>query len=245
MLKLFTKNFTKIAGVILLLLVVCQLLGFLLGAPAMDADPLKKGDAAKLLNDFHDHETLTAFSGLFNLAVDAALSIAAAAVIYLLFRSRDRVLAMFAAFFILAAGIVFVAGDAANTSLIFVADDYVNGGAGGIAAGSDTMLELGRIIYLFAGVIFQTGFATLGLGFIASGLLISVSPEGGVTNLPRWIGWPAVAGGILIIASALVFVTTGLFFLAIIGMLLSLIWLVLLGGWLILMAPADLDVTAA
>lgn len=237
---LWTKNFSKIAGVILLLLVVCQLLAFFLSAGTGDQNPLEKDEIASLLTDIHDNETLYAVSGVFELAVDSVLGIAAAAVLYLLFRRRDRVLATLGLVFILGATVVFMAADSAAVALLFVADDFVNGGAEGIAPGADATLEIGRIVSLTYGITLQTASTALAAGHIVAGSLISFSPAGAGANPPRWIGWTAIIAGILIIASWLLFVSVGLFVLLIVGMIFSLIWLVLLGGWLLMFAPEDM-----
>lgn len=243
---MFWRNhITKIAGVVLLLLAICQFAAVLLTVGVSDADFTKKDEAAKFLTDINDNQELWAFSGVFNLAVDSMLGVAAAAALYLLFRPRDRILAVFGLTFVLGGSVAFIAGDGAHIVLLFVADDFANGGAGGIAAGAVEILEIGRIMAIFSAVVIQAGLTTLALGHLAFGSLISFSPTGKGANPPRWMGWPAIIAGIAWILSWLGFVSDVGFVIFIIGGIASLVWLLLLGGWLLFMAPEDIEVAEA
>ena len=143
----------KVAGVTLLLLVALVIVNTVLVTAAVgDADPLKRGDIEGMLRDINDNEALYFLGIAFSIATDAAVLLAAAVMLYLVFRDRSRVLAMLGFAGLLAAGIAFLAADTASLTVGVLAADFVEkGGAGGIAAGDPVILQSARAAAAFAG----------------------------------------------------------------------------------------------
>jgi hypothetical protein len=225
---------TKIAGVTLLLLAACVIANIaLMIASSGDADPFAKDEIGDYLKDVHDNETLYVLSIVFSVAVDAVLNVAAAALLFLAFRERSRLLAAVGAVGLIGASMGFVAGDTGSILLAFLADDFASGGAGGIASGSEVTLEVARSAAIYRDVANQVGLTALALGLISFGCLIAEAPTTRGLVPPRWFGWTGMLAGAIAIASwiAAVSEVAGIV-LFVAANLLALVFVIALGAWL-------------
>ncbi|MEO8458284.1 MAG: DUF4386 family protein [Chloroflexota bacterium] len=201
-------------------------------AGSSEYSPLKRGEVAQYLTDVNDKQTAVLATGAVGIVVDGFIGVAVAALLYLLFRDRSRLLATLAlAGLLVQAGISLLA-DGNNIVIAILARDYAEGGPAGIAAGDPSLLEAGRYAGI-VGIIFTSVlFVPLGLGLIALGWLIARAPAGAI-NPPRWLGWVAVVGGVCAELAWTIFVTDTAIVFYISNLVTSLVFLFGLGSWLI------------
>ncbi|MBI2913791.1 MAG: DUF4386 family protein [Chloroflexi bacterium] len=226
----------KVAGVTLLLLAALVIVNLVLVTAAVgDADPVKRGDIEGMLRDINDNKALFFLGTAFSIATDAAALLAAAAMLYLVFCDRSRVLALLAFVGLLAAGIAFLAADTASLTVGVLAADFVEkGGAGGIAADDPVILQSARAVAAFSGLADPIGNTALGFGLLALGSLLARAPEGEV-NPPRWLGGLAILSGLAMLLGWVVAADTDTGIVVIsIGIIGTLLLLVILGGWLLI-----------
>jgi hypothetical protein len=225
----------KIAGVTLVFLAALVIATDVLNTVvAGDSNLLARGDIEDLLRDINKSEALFFLGTAFDIASNVVL-LAAAAVLYLLFRDRSRVLALFGAFGFLASGVALTAADAGGLTLGFLAADYVEkGGPGGMAVGDPVILESARAVGAFGMLLALCGLSALGLGLIALGGLLAGAPEGEV-NSPRWVGYLSVLAGVgMLLSWALAADWDAGNVISLVGEIGALLVLVILGGWLLI-----------
>jgi hypothetical protein len=229
------NQLNRFAGVALLLLALGIIVSIASEIAVTDADPFERDELDNFLTDIDENRGLAIIATFANVVTDAFLGVVAAAALYLVFRGRARLLAFLGFALLLAGDIAFIAGDAANIGLIILAEDFVEkGGAGGIAAGDDVILETARAMTIWSESIGQMGVTALAAGLLSLGVLIALSPEGDGPVPPRWIGWTAVCAGLITILSWIGAVSADVgFALAAIGLIATLVFLVTLGVWLI------------
>ncbi|MBI1885075.1 MAG: DUF4386 family protein [Chloroflexi bacterium] len=235
----FGMGTSRIAGLSLLLLAAALILTIAFSFGVTDANVFERDEVEEFLTDINGNEALFVLATALSIAVDAVIGLAAGAALYVLFRDRSRILALFGFAFILANGIAFLASDASNFVMLKLAEDFVEkGGPAGIGAGDAVILEVARAVGIFGAMTAQVSFTALSAGLITFGVIIAWAPAGAVT--PPWpFGWLAVASGILGLFTWLITVTDGAFGLIIAHALLTLAWLILLGPWLLLRAPEE------
>lgn len=243
----WAERTTKLAGATLLILAAVIIANIvLLTAAVGDADPTKRGDLAGILRDIHDNKALYFAANGFSIAADTALLPIAAALLFLVFRERNRALAVVGLAGFVAAGVAFVVADSANLALAFLAEDFVKeGGATGIAAGDPVILESARTIGTFGAVLEVAGSMPLALGFLGLGSLLVWAPNGEM-NPPRWIGWLGLVTGVGMVLQWVGAANedVGAVFFAI-GPIGALIWFVILGGWLLTRRERQAETTGA
>ena len=189
----WTNQINRVAGVALLLLALGIILSIVFDVATTDADPFERDQVEEFLRDINSNEASAILLVVADLATDAAFGIAAAVGLYLIFRERNRLLALFGFALIFGGTVAFIAADAATVPLIFLAQDFVEkGGPGGIAAGDDVILEIARAIAIWSIVVELTALTAIGAGTLAFGTVIAWTPAGAGVNPPRWIGWLAV-----------------------------------------------------
>ncbi len=241
----WTNQINRVAGVALLLLALGIILSIVFDVATTDADPFERDQVEEFLRDINSNEASAILLVVANLATDAAFGIAAAVGLYLIFRERNRLLALFGFALIFGGTVAFIAADAATVPLIFLAQDFVEkGGPGGIAAGDDVILEIARAIAIWSIVVELTALTAIGAGILAFGTLIAWTPAGAGVNPPRWIGWLAVLAGVATVATWLIAASEVFFFLFIVGGIALLLFLITLGLWL-LMQPEAGDASPA
>lgn len=241
----WTNQISRLAGLTLLLLALGLILNVVFLVSVGTSDPTERGEIEQVLRDINDNEALFFLGTGFSIATDAAITLAAAALLYLVFRDRSRLLALFGFVGLVAGSIAFTIGDAGDLTLGILAQDFVEeGGPGGIAAGDPVILQSARAVGAFTGLTFQIGFTPLAFGFLAFGALITWAKEGTV-NPPRWLGALAILTALTMILSWITAISTDagnvIFLIANIGIL---VFLIALGGWL-LMQPEAGDASPA
>ncbi len=231
----------RVAGVTLLLLAILVILAAVMGMIAQgDANPLSRGDINDLLRKTNDNQSAHFVALALSIAVDAAVSLAAAVLVYPLFSGRSRVLALFAAAGLLANAIAWMAADGANLTLGVLAADFVEeGGAGAIAAGDPVILQSARAVAAFSGFAILVASTAMAFGFLSLGSLLAWAPRGEV-NPPRWLGGLAIlsAIGVLLGWITPVEAAAGMVF-ASIGYVASVVFLIILGAWLVARPEAE------
>ena len=234
----WTERINRIAGVALLLLALGIILSIVLSSVATDADPFDRDEIQEFLTDIDDNRAAAVITIAVDITIDAFIGIVVAALVYLLFRDRNRLLALSGFALLLAGNAAFIASDTADAALIVLAEDFAEkGGPAGIGAGDAVILEVARGVAIWSLVAEQAAFTAIGLGFAAIGSLIAWAPAGQVTP-PRWLGWLAVLAGAAIAASWLLAVADAFFFLVIVGGIALLIFLASLGIWLLMQPEA-------
>ena len=180
-------------------------------------------DARGVLEEIVEDRDLFIVSTAFDLASNL-IGIALAAVVYLVFRSRDQTLALLGAFGFLAGNLLFLVTNMVGISLISLAEDY----AAATDGQAESVFQASRAIGLMRDAAFAMGAVGLALGFLSYGLLVLR------TNVvPRWMGVFGIAGGIVAPFGWLLFVDSGLVAIGFIGLMIGLFFALILGVWLI------------
>ncbi|MQA00149.1 MAG: DUF4386 family protein [Dehalococcoidia bacterium] len=201
-------------------------------------DPAKD-KIAESLADIHDNEGAFLVAQAFDIATNVlAAGLAAAA--YLLFRGRNRPLALLAFTGILASALLFMLADVGDFTVTRLADDLAQGDAGG--AGGGEILDLARAIVMLSEFATMNGGTFLALGLIALGALLVWAPQSGgaseaASTIPRWIGWVAGLSGVLIALIWLSAAERDLFIVPTVGFLGSFVALLGLAWWLLKAQP--------
>jgi len=235
----WTFRLNRLTGIALLLFALLTVLSVVLSFGMGDADPIEKEEIAELLTNINDNEAAVVGSVALAVATDAILGFVVAVGLYLTFRGRDRVLALIGFASVIAAGAGFMASDAGRLAMVFLADDFVNGGPEGVGANSAVILEVARAVGITAGLAEQIAATAFGFALLAFGALIAWSPVGTAAAPPRWLGWIAAISGVAFILSWLIAVTESAFVLFIVAGLGALIFFVVLGAWLLARPPED------
>ncbi len=178
------------------------------------------------------------------LAIDMLTNIVAAVVAvvtYLLFRRRNQALALLSFGGQFVSAILFTISTVAGITVVRLANDLAEGGAGGV--GEAEILELARIVATIVEFSQFAGLTFLGSGLIVLGGLLALtrSPDAAtraISTVPRWVGGLIAVSGTLMLFSWLTAVERDLFVIAFIGMIGTLVTLLFLAGWL-LRAPEE------
>lgn len=237
----WTDRVNRVAGIALLLLALGIIISVVAEIGITDRDPFERDEVAEFLTDVNDNRELAIVGTAADITIDVALGIVAAAALYVVFRERNRLLALFAFGLVLGGAAASFAADAANVSLIVIAEDFAEkGGAGGIPAGDAGILEIARALAIWSSVTDQMAFTAISIGLLSLGVLIAWAPAGAGPVPPRWLGLPAVISGLAVVASWLgaISVDVGIA-LSIIGGLAQLLFIIILGAWLLLLAPDE------
>ena len=185
---------------------------------AISADTFRE-DARGVLADIVQDRDLFIVSTAFDLAGNLIL-IPLAAVLYLVFRSHDRTLALIGSFGFLAAAVLFLVVNMVAISLISLAEDYAG-------SQSDSILNAARAIGLMIDVAFIMGAVGIALGALSYGLLVLRT-----NAIPRWMGVFGIVGGIVAPFGWLLFVDTDLVVIGFIGLSIFLFFALISGLWL-------------
>jgi hypothetical protein len=204
----------------------------LTAASGAENDPYDRGEVATFLTDLADHQGTMIAAGAVGLFSDAVVALVTAAMLYVLFRDRSPVLAPIMLVGIVAAATLSATNDVLNILTTVVADDFVNGGATGVAPGDSSTLELGRFLGMVTFGLFVPINAAIGLAFVSLGSVIAFAREGAV-NPPRWLGWIAMVCAAASWLSPLVFVHDALFVFFLAQLITLVVVFLGLGGWLV------------
>ena len=233
---------SRVIGALMLLLVVGLVLGFIF-AQTPDAS---REDIAEDLADIGDDEVIYGIGQAVQITVGILVAILGATLFSAL-RLRNHWLASVGLVGFVGLGIMFAASSAAYVPLSDLANDLEEGGAGG--AGEAEVLEIARALTLVGDGLFFLGISFFAVGLIGFGLVMAVGPQiaavaagpgtirAAVISPPTWLGWIAVAAGVLYLLGWLFLVTDFFFILVALGFLLTLIWYLAGGIWYLFMAP--------
>ncbi len=180
-------------------------------------------DARRFLVDIAEGRNLFIVAIAFDLASNLII-IPLAAVLYLVFRSHDRTLALLGSFGFLAAAVLFLVVDMVAIPLISLAEDY----AGATGGQADSILNAARAIGLMTDVAVAMGAVGMALGGLSYGLLVLTT-----NALPRWMGVFGIAGAIVALLMWLLFVDTDLVPVGYVGLLIIRFFFLISGLWLI------------
>ena len=106
----WTNQISRLAGLTLLLLALGLILNVVFLVSVGTSDPTERGEIEQVLRDINDNEALFFLGTGFSIATDAAITLAAAALLYLVFRDRSRLLALFGFVGLVAGSIAFTIG---------------------------------------------------------------------------------------------------------------------------------------
>ena len=154
------------------------------------------------------------------LFVSGLVSIALAAAMYLAFRSHERTLALLGAFWLLGLGTTMVVGTLGGVALAHMADQFETSTPVHVSMIATSARPF-QVIHEESALLGMTTFFPLSL--LTFGAIIAWSRA-----VPRWLGWPALVIGVVILLG-----WVGPLFLKDIGMIFGFLWSVLLGGWMI------------
>lgn len=229
---LWNERLPRLTGIVLLLLCATLIVNIVLSMGVTDADPFAKDEIDNVLVDIHDSKTAYGVGLASSIVVDAAFGFIAGALLFSLLQDRSRALALVGLIGVTAATAVFMVADGAGAVMYYLANDFASGGAGKLAAGDSSILEVARAVGMFQAVAGQAGFTALAVGLGTYSIIIGWSPAGIVTP-PRWLGYLGVISSLAAFVSWLIIAADGFFVLFIISALTQLIWLIGLGIWLI------------
>jgi len=227
-----TNRIAFFGGLAMILLAIGIVVAIGTTIPTTDKSPFTRSEVPQFLKDVHDDQTLYIINGADGMIVDGALSVVVAAVVYILFRDRSRLLALIAFAGLLGQAGISLLLDLDQILLTIVAKDFVTGGPGNIPAGDASLLEVGRYLGMLSLALTNVIFTMLGVGLLALGWLIARAPAGAV-NPPRWLGWMAILAGASGELAWLLIVLDPAFVFLLGNFVFSLIFLVGLGIWLL------------
>jgi hypothetical protein len=221
-----------VAAVVILLLIATLIVNVITTATTGDYNPFERDEVARFLEDVNDSEGAYTASIATAVVVDGFLGPLLGVMLYLLFRERHRLLAMVTLAFILVTSAVSLAADTLSVATLNIASDFVEGGAGDIAAGDAATLEVGRAVSMAQFATMQAGFSAVSIAFLALGLLVSFAPERGVVPT-RWIGWIFLLAGVAGVLSWTIVLTEAGFVFFVIAGISQLVGLAALAVWLL------------
>jgi hypothetical protein len=222
-----------IGGLAMVLLAVTTVISVALTATSTgDGDPFDEDKVAEFLTDVAENKDMVMATAGISILNDGVFALTVAATAFLLFRDRSALLATLTLVGIVAGATLSLTNDLVTIMLAVVAEDFVEGGPQGVAAGDPATLELGRVLGMISFAMANVLFTAIGLALVSLGLLIARSPAGAV-NPPRWLGWLGLGTGLAYWAAWLVVAAEPFFVFFPISLLGTLILFIGLGGWLI------------
>jgi hypothetical protein len=228
-----SQRTVRLAGIAMIIAAILTVVNVgLTAASTSDKDPFERGEVPEFLTEIYDNKDTLIAAGAVGIISDGVFVIAVGAALYILFRDRNPFLATVTVAGIASTAALSLVVDISNILLTIIATDYVEGGAGGIAAGDPSTLELGRYVGMITFAFVNTLFTPGGLAFVAIGALLAGAPQG-LINPPRWLGWVAIITGLAMWLSWLVVVVEPAFVFFPINLVASLVFLVGLGVWLL------------
>ena len=232
---MFAGQVHRVAGIIMLLLVVTLVVAlFTAETPSTDVDDFP-ADFQSVVDDEARYlvgQAMQILTGILVALLGAAL--------YVMFRARERFLALvgFTGFVLMAA--LFVTSSAAFVEVHALANNFE---ADESFAGEAEVLELGRALTGLGDGAFFLGVTFFAIGLIGFGAMIGIAPvrppvqdpDDGEPSIvpPTWLGWIALAAGVLYLAGWLFVLSEVFFLLVIIAFFLTILWYLVFGIWLL------------
>ena len=160
------------------------------------------------------HVTSTVFSG-----VASVLLILLAGAMYLAFRPYERAMVLVGTLGFLAIGFIMLVATMAGIASAEMANEFekASGGTATMIATSARPLDLIKEAAFIGPVVF------LPLSLLAFGSVIVWS-----RTVPRWLGWLALASGVVMLGF-----WVNLWIVGIFGLMAAGLWFVLMGGWML------------
>lgn len=230
----WADRINRVTGGVLLVFAALFVATFALEMTLTEANPLARGETEEILRDLDSNRAVWTLVRALNIAMDAAVMLVMAGVLYLLLRDRSQLLAAAGAFGLVGGAVGFAATDTATVTLGYLAADFLDeGGAGGVSAGDPVILQSARTVMLLSLIATLCALTAMGVGLLAFGALIATAPEGEV-NPPRWIGALCGVSGLLMPFGWVVAAhwETGMT-LIFAGMATAFLFVCILGGWLL------------
>jgi hypothetical protein len=218
----------------LLLVVVLVVAVFTAETPSTDVDDFP-ADFQSVVDDEGRYlvgQAMQALTGILVALLGGAL--------YVVFRQRDRLLALtgLTGFLLMAA--LFVSSTVAFVTVHALANHLE---AGETLAGEAEVLELGRALTELGDGLFFLGITFFAIGLLAFGAMIGIAPvrpvgpepdvEEPAIEPPKWLGWLALLAGVLYLAGWLFVVAEPFFVFVLIAFFLTLLWYLVFGIWLL------------
>ncbi len=209
----------RIAGVLCVLLFVAFAVGSITGDEIdFDRDQIRQS-MERVIED----QGLIITSNISGLAMSLLL-ITSAGALYRVFQGHDRFLALFSLIGLLAAGVFLAMSLITELGVFFLARDFVDG-----FGDADSLASAARAIALMGSMLFLTALTLVGVGMLSVGALIVRTRAA-----PRWLGWWAVASGVLALAAFIAPNTPdALFIIPGIGGILAVLFFLFIGVWLL------------
>jgi hypothetical protein len=228
-----TQRATTVAGLTLIIISILTIVVVgLTAAGGSDKNAFDRPDVPEFLKDTEDNAGLLQAAGAVGIVNDSVFVPLAGVALYIIFRDRNRMLATLVLGGILVSAAASIVTDALNIILVELAEDYVNGGPPGVAAGDPAALETARLVGMITTAFFNVILTPLGLSFVALGLLITQSPPG-LVNPPKWMGWVVLVAGVAGWLAWTVVAADPLFVFFPINLILTLVFGFALGVWLL------------
>ena len=227
----------RTTGIIMLILAVLLIVAvFTAETPSTDADDFPE-DFANVVDDevrYLTGQAVQVAVGIFVALLGASL--------YAYFRAHDRYLSLigFAGFLLMA--VMFIVSSAAYITTHDLAQNLERGET--IAAEAEVQ-EIGRMLVVLGDSLFFLSLILFAIGLIAFGAVILTRPATPAEPVreafptpPNWIGWIAVAAGILYLVGWLSVFYEWFFVAIIVAFILTIIWYLTFGVWLLRGRPS-------
>ena len=179
-------------------------------------------DALRGLVDIAGDRDLFILSTAFDLAANL-ITVPVAAMLYIVFRSHSRTLALLGSFGLLAAAVLYLTGNMVSIALLSFAQDL-----GEIGTQAESVLASARAFGLMSDASFAMGSTGVALGVFSYGLLVLTT-----NALPRWIGVVGILGGIVAPFVWLLYIEVDLVAIGLIGLQIGLLFALIWGVWLV------------
>ena len=218
------KGIDRVSGFLLVGLAIATVLSIAMGLPDIRAEEFSK--TFQGIVDNQDRQYLA----LVVLHVSSVLILALAAALYLAFRPFDPALAPVGAVCLVALGFTYILANVAGGVLANIAEEYHPAPAAqiGIPGVNAPVLVIARAVTMLQVFAWYVGaFTFLPLSLLAFGAIISRSGA-----LPRWLGWLAIAAGIVMPTlwlSQHPFEIEAFYLTGLIGTIGALVWLLATG----------------
>ena len=221
-----------VAGIAMIAFAVCVVIFVAGRADFGGSNPFERTEVAEYLSNIEEGATATRVAFGSAIAIDALLVLLVAATTYSIFRDRSHWLAALALAGFVANAAISGVTDGVGIVATFVADDFVNGGAGGLAPGDPSVRETGRILGMLLVILTQIQVTPFALAELAIGTLLVFAPAGRF-NPPRLLGWVSIISGAAGFIAWGTFAADFFFVFLVLNTVGSLILFVGLGGWLV------------
>lgn len=211
-----TTNTVRVAGLAAVAFGIALIVEFLSSLPVQTSDD----DITVVLNDINDARGAFIFNVVWSMA-DVALFLPVLAGLFIVLRPGQRLLlALASAYFVAGTALQLVKG-ALSAGLVGLASDYEDASG----ALQESIAQDARLVQDLIDASVAAGVGALAIGIILVGTLLL-----GSQSLPRWLGWVAVAMGVLAVPGFVSFAVDAFFVFWLVVFILQIVWLFGLGA---------------